>query len=86
MRYTIGDIFQWNYKPESNNISTLISIKTDNTGQEKYTLESYISGSSICYIKETYSEEELVMTTFSTSVPSFMYTRGLSYKFTTYAC
>lgn len=59
MKFTIGDIFVWNYKPESNNISTLISIKTDNTGQEKYTLESPISGSSIFYIKETYSEEEL---------------------------
>jgi hypothetical protein len=59
IKYTIGDIFQWNYKPESNNISTLISIKQDNNGQEKYTLESYISGSSIFYIKETYTAEEL---------------------------
>lgn len=59
MKFTIGDIFVWNYKPDNNTVSTLISIKTDNTGQEKYTLESYISGSSLFYIKETYSEEEL---------------------------
>lgn len=59
MKYTIGDIFQWNYKLQSSSISTLIEIKKDNTGQEKYILESHISGSTLFYIKESYTAEEL---------------------------
>jgi hypothetical protein len=63
IKYTIGDIFQWNYKPESNTISTIIDITVDitvdKTGKEKYILQSHMDIQNLPFIRETYTREEI---------------------------